>query len=149
MPESVARIEQAPAYAAGGGKGSMAAVIDYQALAIAPAVAPLPVAQAAPKAIPVPATAAATTQTKPQPATNLAVQDNKDSSATTREQYELKKAKDALAKKDTEINMLRRESEWMKRELRERDLELKAIKASKVSAKPATKKKTAEATQTR
>jgi len=149
MPESVARIEQAPAYAAGGGKGSMAAVIDYQALAIAPAVAPLPVAQAAPKAIPVLATAAATTQTKPQSATNLAVQDNKDSSATTREQYELKKAKDALAKKDTEINMLRRESEWMKRELRERDLELKAIKASKVSAKPATKKKTAEATQTR
>jgi len=37
----------------------------------------------------------------------------------------------------------------MKRELRERDLELKAIKASKVSTKPAAKKKTAEATRTR
>jgi hypothetical protein len=37
----------------------------------------------------------------------------------------------------------------MKRELRERDLELKAIKASKVSGKPAPKKKTAEAMRTR
>ena len=67
----------------------------------------------------------------------------------TQEQYELKKAKEALAKKDTEIKVLRKESEWMKRELRERDLELKAIKASKVSTKPAAKKKTAEATRTR
>lgn len=149
MPESVARIEQAPAYAAGGGKGYLAAVIDYQALAIAPAVAPLPVAQAAPKTIPMTTTVAAATQTKPQTVANLAVQDNKDGSSMAQEQYELKKAKDALAKKDTEINMLRRESEWMKRELRERDLEIKAIKASKILAKPAIKKKTAEANQTR
>ncbi|HXX76161.1 MAG TPA: hypothetical protein VEI50_13610 [Nitrospiraceae bacterium] len=148
MPESVARIEQAPAYAAAGGKGYMAAVIDYQALAIAPAVAPLPVAQAAPKTVPA-SVQAATPQTKPQPVASLDVEESKDSSSVTQEQYELKKTKDALAKKDTEIKMLRREAEWMKRELRERDLEIKAIKASKVSAKPATKKKTAEATQTR
>jgi len=148
MPEGVARIEQAPAYAAAGGKGYMAAVIDYQALAIAPAVAPLPVAQAAPKTVPA-SVQAATPQTKPQPVASLDVEESKDSSSVTQEQYELKKTKDALAKKDTEIKMLRREAEWMKRELRERDLELKAIKASKVSAKPATKKKTAEATQTR
>jgi len=148
MPESVARIEQAPAYAAAGGKGYMAAVIDYQALAIAPAVAPLPVAQAAPKTVPA-SVQAATPQTKPQPVASLDVEESKDSSSVTQEQYELRKTKDALAKKDTEIKMLRREAEWMKRELRERDLEIKAIKASKVSAKPATKKKTAEATQTR
>ncbi len=42
---------------------------------------------------------------------------------------ELGKAREALAKKDTEITMLRKESEWMKRELRERDEEIKAIKA--------------------
>jgi len=149
MPEGVARIEQAPAYAAAGGKGSMAAVIDYQALAIAPAVAPLPVAQAAPKTIPVSAPAATATQIKPQPVASLDIGQSKDSSSVAQDQYELRKAKDALAKKDTEIKMLRREAEWMKRELRERDLELKAMKASKVSAKTATKKKTAEATQTR
>ena len=148
MPEGVARIEQAPAYAAAGGKGYMAAAIDYQALAVAPAVAPPPVAQAAPKTVPA-SVQAATPQTKPQPVASLDVEESKDSSSVTQEQYELKKTKDALAKKDTEIKMLRREAEWMKRELRERDLELKAIKASKVSAKPATKKKTAEATQTR
>jgi hypothetical protein len=62
---------------------------------------------------------------------------------------ELGKAREALAKKDTEISMLRKESEWMKRELRERDEEIKAIKATKVSAKPAPKKKTAQATQNR
>jgi hypothetical protein len=141
MPEAVARIEQAPAYAAGGSKGFKAVVIDYQALATAPPVAALPVAQATPKALPVSA-AAVPTQAKPQAAANFAVQDNK-------EQYELKKAKETLAKKQTEINMLRKESEWMKRELRERDLELKAIKATKASTKPAARKKTAHATHTR
>jgi len=149
MPASVARIEQAPGYATGDSKGYMAAVIDYQALATTPAVASLPVAQATPKMPPTFATVAAPTQAKPLPIANLAVQDSKDSLSMTQEQYELKKAKEALAKKDTEIKVLRKESEWMKRELRERDLELKAIKASKVSTKPAAKKKTAEATRTR
>src|SRR5215475_11908727 len=116
MPEAVARIEQAPAYAAGGSKGFKAVVIDYQALATAPPVATLPVAQATPKALPVSA-AAVPTQAKPQAVANFAVQDNKDNSALTQEQYELKKAKETLAKKQTEINMLRKESEWMKREL--------------------------------
>lgn len=148
MPEAVARIEQAPAYAAGGSKGFKAVVIDYQGLATAPPVAALPVAQATPKALPVSA-AAVPTQAKPQAAANFAVQDNKDNSALTQEQYELKKAKETLAKKQTEINMLRKESEWMKRELRERDLELKAIKATKASTKPAARKKTAQATHTR
>ena len=149
-PESAARIEQAPAYAAGGAKGYMAAVIDYQALAIAPAPTSLPVAQTAPKSLPVPVpVATASTPAKPQPAVNGTAQEGKDILLMTQDQYEIKKAKEALAKKDNEINMLRKESEWMKRELQERDQELKAIKASKVSAKPAPKKKTAEATRTR
>jgi hypothetical protein len=61
----------------------------------------------------------------------------------------LDKAREALAKKDTEITMLRKESEWMKRELRDRNEEMKAIKSTKVSAKPSLKKKPAEATQIR
>jgi hypothetical protein len=150
MPESVAHIEQAPGYVTGGAKGYMVAVIDYQALAVAPAVGPLPIAQAAPKTTPISATVAPSTPAKPQPVANFTVAETKDGLSTTQqEQYELKKAKEALAKKDTEIKMLRKESEWMKRELRERDLELKAIKASKVSGKPAPKKRSAEATRTR
>jgi hypothetical protein len=45
--------------------------------------------------------------------------------------------------------MLRKESEWMKRELRDRDEEIKALRATKVSAKPVPKKKTAQARRTR
>ena len=62
---------------------------------------------------------------------------------------DLKIAKEALAKKDSEISLLRKESEWMKRELRDRDEEIKALRATKVSAKAAPKKKSAQATRTR
>ena len=59
---------------------------------------------------------------------------------------QLSRAKDMLAKKDTEITVLRKESDWMKRELRERDEEIRALKAS---AKTPPKKKKAEAYPTR
>ncbi len=68
---------------------------------------------------------------------------------STQKLSDLKSAKEALAKKDSEITMLRKESEWMKRELRDRDEEMKALRLTKVSAKPAPKKKPAHATQTR
>jgi hypothetical protein len=143
MPESVARTEPAPAYAAGGAVGAMSIIIDYHALAKTPMPATLPIAKATqitPSA-PVMATAQVNAQ---------AVSANMSESELTAQQVgELGKAKEALAKKDTEIIMLRKESEWMKRELRERTEEMKAIKSTKVSAKPAPKKKTAEATQTR
>ena len=143
MPESVARTEPAPAYAAGGAVGAMSMIIDYHALAKTPMPATLPIAKATqitPSA-PVMATAQVNAQ---------AVSANMGERELTAQQVgELGKAKEALAKKDTEIIMLRKESEWMKRELRERTEEMKAIKSTKVSAKPAPKKKTAEATQTR
>jgi hypothetical protein len=151
-PESAAHIEQAPAYAALGAKGYTVAVIDYQALARVPATAALPVVQATPKApavapVPVPVVAPSSSF-KPVPMTTFAAE-TKDPSMMTPEQYEIKRAKDALAKKDSEISMLRKESEWMKRELKERDLEIKAIKASKISSKPVPKKKKAEAAPSR
>jgi hypothetical protein len=61
----------------------------------------------------------------------------------------LKTAKDALAKKDSEINVLRKESEWLKRELRNRDEEMKALRLTTMSVKPAAKKKPAHATRNR
>jgi hypothetical protein len=60
-------------------------------------------------------------------------------------QVQLNRAKDMLAKKETEIKMLRKESDWMKRELRDRDDEIKALKAT-VKVPP--KKKKAEAYRT-
>jgi hypothetical protein len=146
-PESAARTEPAPAYAAGGAVGAMAMIIDYHALAKAPMPAAMPFAKAAAITPTAPMMAAA--PAKAQTVSDIAVQQAGESEFMALKLGELGKAREALAKKDTEISMLRKESEWMKRELRERDEEIKAIKATKVSAKPAPKKKTAQATQNR
>jgi hypothetical protein len=129
MPESAARAEQAPPYAAGGKAGSMAHVIDYHALAKSPMPPALPV-----------------TKTAMPPATNSKLPVAAGMPALQAEgpaetQVQLNRAKEMLVKKDTEITVLRKESEWMKRELRERDEEIKALKAT-VKTSP---KKKAEA----
>ena len=139
MPESAARTEPAPAYAAGGAVGAMAMIIDYHALARAPMPAAMPSAKITMAVAP----------TKAQPVSDSAGQEFGQTELLAQKLNELGKAKDALAKKDTEITMLRKESEWMKRELRERDEEMKAIKSTKVSGKPTSKKRAAEATQIR
>lgn len=141
-PESAARTEHAPPFAAGGMAGTISQVIDYHALAKSPMPAALPIAKSAPKA---PASSGATgpTAAKTQPAPF----DPGMNGAESQPQIEgIQQAKDVIAKKETEINMLRKESDWMKRELRERDEELKALKAS---AKQTPKKKRAEAHPTR
>ena len=135
MPESAARTEQAPPYAAGGKNGVIGQVIDYHALANAPMPAALPVAkpamtQTTGSRMPVPAAVVATTQAE----------------GPAELQVQLDRAKDTIAKKDTEIRVLRKESDWMKRELRERDEELKALRAT---VKVAPKKKKAQAYPTR
>jgi len=134
MPESAARAEQAPLYAAGGKAGAIAQVIDYHALAKAPMPPALPasktvMSQSTGARMPAAATLAATEVEGP-----------------VETQAQLNRAKDMLAKKDTEITVLRKESDWMKRELRERDEEIRALKAS---AKTPPKKKKAEAYPTR
>jgi hypothetical protein len=130
LPESAARTEQAPPYAAGGKAGVMAHVIDYHAMAQAPMPAALPVMK----------TAKTQTTGSLTPVTAI------ESEGPPEMQVQLSRAKDMLTKKDTEIRMLRKESDWMKRELRERDEEIKALKAT-VKAPP--KKKKAEAHRTR
>ncbi|SLM49352.1 conserved protein of unknown function [Nitrospira japonica] len=137
-PESVAHVESAPTYAAGGAAGVIAMVIDYHALAKAPAGS-LPVAkpQAKSQATASVASAAGAEQATAQMAAEPVGMD------------ELQQTKEALAKKDVEISMLRKESSWMKRELRDQAEEIKALRASKVSAKPAPAKKRAEANQAR
>jgi hypothetical protein len=149
-PESVARTEAAPSYAAGGVLGATATVIDYVALAKAPASVALPVAKAQPKA-PAASSPVAVTPSPSgmaQPVTT-AVNPSMNTIASSTEVNQIDKAKETIAKKDSEINMLRKESEWMKRELRDRDEEIKALRASKVSGKPVQKKKHVEVYQTR
>jgi len=146
-PESAARTEPAPAYAAGGAVGAMAMIIDYHALAKAPMPAAMPIAKATTFTPTIPMMAAA--PAKAQTVSDIAGLQAGEADFMAQKLGELGKARETLAKKDAEINMLRKESEWMKRELRERDEEIKAIKSTKVSAKPAPKKKQAQTTQIR
>jgi hypothetical protein len=127
LPESAARTEQAPVYATGGKAGAIAHVIDYHMLARAPM----------PLALPATKTSAAQSGSSPitapavmTSATAVSAHEGSENGTSVETQIQLRRAKDMLTKKDTEINMLRKESTWMKRELRERDEEIKALKAT-------------------
>jgi hypothetical protein len=130
IPESVVRTEQAPPYSAAGMAGMTAHVIDYQALARTPMPAPMPVA----KPVATPMTSSSKATAMPVAQTFTASEEGQ-----VETQVQLSRAKETIAKKDTEINMLRRESEWMKRELRDRDEEIRALRAT-VKAPPKKKK---------
>lgn len=147
MPESAARTESAPAYAAGGALDAMTMIIDYHALTRAPMPADMPIAKATP-ITPI-APTMVVSPTKAQAVSDSAGQGAGEGDLMAQNLSDSKIAKEALAKKDSEISLLRKESEWMKRELRDRDEEIKALRATKVSAKAAPKKKSAQATRTR
>jgi hypothetical protein len=147
MPESAVRIEPAPAYAAGGALGAMTMIIDYHALAMSPMPAAMPIANAT-SIVPT-ASSMAAVPVKAQTISASVGQETGQDEFLVQKLSDLKIAKEALAKKDSEITMLRKESEWMKRELRNRDEEMKALRSTNVSAKPAPKKKSAQATRTR
>ncbi len=147
MPESAARTEPAPAYAAGGTLDAVTMIIDYHALAKAPMPAAMPMAKTTLITPILPTMAAA--PVKAQGVSASVSQEAGQDDFLAQKLIDLKLAKEALAKKDSEISMLRKESEWMKRELRDRDEEIIALRLTKVSAKPLPKKKPAHATRTR
>ena len=147
MPEWAARTEPASAYAAGGAPDAMTMIIDYHALTRAPMPATMPMAKASP--IPPIAPMLALAPAKVQAVSDGVGQEAGAGELMAQKLNDLRIAKETLAKKDSEIHMLRKESEWMKRELRDRDEEIKALRATKVSAKAAPKKKSAQATRTR
>ena len=142
IPASAARTEHAPPFAAEGMAGVISQVIDYHALAKAPMPAAMPVAKSGTKGPATPATAtAASSQMTAAPIASAMGGGESEFQADSAQQ-----AKEVIAKKDSEIRMLRKESDWMKRELRDRDEEIKALKAS---VKQTPKKKRAEARPTR
>ena len=145
LPESVAHSQHAPSYAAGGMADVTSHVIDYHALAKAPMPAAMPIAKSANMLQGSPLTALAASSKSTALGSSSALTGS-ESDGQVETQVLLSRAKETIAKKDTEITVLRKESEWMKRELRERDEEIKALKAS---VKTAPKKKKAEAYSTR
>ena len=107
MPESAARIEQAPAYAAGSALGATAVIIDYHALAKAPMPAPMPIAKAT-QITPI-APMMATAPAKTQMVSDRTGQEAGQDELMAQKLGELGKAREELAKKDTEINVLRKD----------------------------------------
>jgi hypothetical protein len=147
MPESAARTEPASAYATSGAVDAMTMIIDYHALATAPMPAAMPIAKTTPIAPIAPVMAPA--PAKVEAVSSSVSQEVGQDEVLAQKLSDLKAAKETLTKKDSEITMLRRESEWMKRELRNRDEEIRAMRSMAAYAKPAQKKGSAQATRNR
>ncbi len=172
-PSSAARLEKAPPFVAQG-NGAVTMVIDYQALAKGPlpnspssagssksmSVATSQTAPAAPAVMPTSSTS--TMKIAPQEDSLSEAQELHAHSGSqsgvpelaieellNRKLDELREAREANKLKDSEISMLKKETTWMKKELRQRTEEVKAMKASKAAARPAPKKKSAQAYPTR
>jgi len=150
MPESAARTEPASAYATSGAVDAMTMIIDYHALATAPMPAAMPIAKTTPITPIAPiAPVMAPAPAKVEAVSSSVSQEVGQDEVLAQKLSDLKAAKEKLAKKDSEITMLRRESEWMKRELRNRDEEIRAMRSMAAYAKPAQKKGSAQATRNR
>ena len=157
MPRSAAHIESAPSYAARNTVGAMSIIIDYPALARASMPQPVPVAlmekpsmpSSAPQAASAKASVRVVPVNNPSPSPETSSADMTTEELLNKKLEELRQAREANALKESEINILRKETEWMKKELRERTAERDAMKAKSVSSKPAPKKKTAELQSTR
>lgn len=149
-PATAGRVEAASPAVSHGQNNASTVIIDQQALARTGGTMPL-AARAIPAASPAAAPLATATPVNmiEQPAATIEVSQSQapqDAEFLNQKLEELRQAKEALGKKDTEIKVLRKESQWMKQELKERDAEIKAMKtkAAKASAKSAPKKKSAE-----
>ena len=144
LPQETARTEQTPIFLAGGVVGAKSHVINYHELAMEPTpLSESPGLSAEnPNAIEAPAATIADSSLSAPSQT--AADARMVLSGTTEQQ--LTQAKETLAKKENEIDMLRKESDWMKRELKARDEEVKALKAS---VKKTLKSKRASARPTR
>ena len=152
-PSGIARIERAPAYTAEWTPGTLAMVIDHQALTktslsgTTPVVAeskPLPT----PAILPVPVARTIPAQQDVPTATTGQSEDleTKNNELFTRKLDELRQARETNRMKESEIAMLKKEVEWMKQELRERSAEAKSKAVSRHSVP---KRKPAEAYPTR
>ncbi|HMS85332.1 MAG TPA: hypothetical protein PKD12_16945, partial [Nitrospira sp.] len=151
---SAARIEKSPSFVAMG-KGAMTMVIDYQAVAKASVpgsgavaeVSSIHASEGSPSnddtALLDPQGAATQAKTEAD-----ALQLSTDE-LLNRKLDELQMAREANKMKDSEIAKLKKETTRVKQELRQRTDEVKALKASKVSAPSAPKKKAAQAHRTR
>ncbi len=173
-PSSLVRLEKAPSFVALGSE-AMTMVIDYQVLAKGSMPSSLPAARAS-KPMPVSAPQAAPAASTAMPAPSVSsvkIAPSQEDSILSPQEFqtpgrtdsgtpqlstdellnrkldELREAREANKLKDSEIAMLKKETTWMKKELRQRTEEVKSLKASKTTSRSIPKKKSAEAYRTR
>ena len=173
-PSSLVRLEKAPSFVALGSE-AMTMVIDYQVLAKGSMPSSLPAARAS-KPMPVSAPQAPPAASTAMPAPSVSsvkIAPSQEDSILSPQEFqtpgrtdsgtpqlstdellnrkldELREAREANKLKDSEIAMLKKETTWMKKELRQRTEEVKSLKASKTTSRSIPKKKSAEAYRTR
>ena len=130
LPASAAHTEHAPPYAANGMAGVTAHVIDFHALANSPMPAAMASITPSQKGVEAPKPLAPENPTIQQEGSVVIMPPAAQSIAPSQEIDQTDSLEEVLAKKETEISVLRKETEWMKRKLRDRDEEVKALKAS-------------------
>jgi hypothetical protein len=146
VPSSAARLEKAPSFVAMGGN-AVTMIIDQQALSKAPMSASESLAIAT-KAAPE-REAMATSQLQANGSLYSESAELIGDELLNKKMDELRDAREANKRKDSEIATLKKEVARMKKELRQRAEEVNTLKASKASARPAPKKKSAEAHRVR
>ncbi|WP_455245951.1 hypothetical protein [Petrachloros mirabilis] len=147
-PQAASRTEPAPAYLTAGIPGMESQVIDYHELAMAPMPPSMtgsqPVAESSAPAETGQETTLNASASAAATADSTVASGMSEPASMTDDQ--LMKVKETIAKKENEIDMLRKESDWMKQQLKARDEEIKALKTV---IKTKTKKKRATAEVTR
>ncbi len=146
VPETAARIESAAPI----GQADLTSLaIDYRLLAKNASLTPVPVKAAPAKLEPMPVAAAmpvGTPEPLSAPAAAAQNQDPKDVEFLTLKLEELRQAKETISAKDGQLKAMKKEVDSLHRQLAEREAELKALRAKKVSTKP-TPKTTAKVTK--
>ncbi len=135
LPETAARIETAAAI---GEPDLTSLAIDHRLLAKTDPFPAIPVKTAPAKPEPMPAAAAmpvSMPEPQPAPTATAPLQDQKDVEFLTLKLEELRQAKEALDAKDGQIKAMKKEVDSLRRQLVERETEIKALKAKGVSAK--------------
>ncbi len=145
-PTAAGRVEQASTAASQGKANASTIVIDYHALAKTGSDIPISAKAMASRPSPAPAAIPVSMSEHPTESTvSSQDQDPRDAEFLNQKLEELRQAKDTISKKDTELSILRKESEQMKRELRQSAAEIKELKSKKVSTKATQKPKTGTA----
>lgn len=120
-------------------------VIDYASLAKLPSQKPelAKIPAATPETIPVPAFQVSTLNNSAS--ANAAAKDAQDADFLGQKLEELRVTKELVSKKDVELKVLKRDVQFLRRQLAEHEVEIQKLKGKKKSVKPA--KKTASANQ--